>query len=80
MDWGLGEGQSGSPTDSFHSTAVRSASGDGDVLCVAEELGDDEDMASFPGARAGKSKGNLTCPTPTSEREVPGGTPESSQS
>lgn len=34
---------------------VRSASGDGDVLCVAEELGDDEDMASFPGARAGLS-------------------------
>lgn len=50
-------------SDGTGSTAVRSAGGDGDALCVTEEelAGEDEDMPSFPCSQGGKSSGR--CPT-----------------
>lgn len=40
------------------SITVRSASGDGDALCVSEEeLAGDEDMPSFPYTQEGKGSG-----------------------
>lgn len=47
-------------SDSSGSITVRSASGDGDALCVTEEelaADDDEDMPSFPCSQEGKGSG-----------------------
>lgn len=43
-------------SDSPGSITVRSATGDGDALCVTEEelAGDDEDMPTFPCTQEGK--------------------------
>lgn len=49
-------------SDSTGSVTVRSATGDGDALCVTEEelAGDDEDMPTFPCTQEGKGPGG--CP------------------
>lgn len=52
------------------SITVRSASGDGDALCVTEEeLAGDDDMPSFPCTQEGKGSGG--CPLTSSSAKSP---------
>lgn len=59
---GVGVAPGSNPgSDSTGSVTVRSATGDGDALCVTEEdlAGDDEDMPTFPCTQEGK--GSVVC-------------------